>query len=146
MRVTLVLAMHGAPPSDFPPLESGEYFRLRQQLERKGGPELAPAEARYRELEGKMRDWPRSTENDPFCLASHELGHALAGATGREVFVGFNEFCGPSLDQALDRAARHAQRVIVMTPMMTRGGEHAEIEIPEAIGRAQERHPDVDFT
>jgi sirohydrochlorin cobaltochelatase len=29
--------------------------------------------------------------------------------------------------------------------MMTPGGEHAEIDIPAAISRAQQRYPNVDF-
>jgi sirohydrochlorin cobaltochelatase len=60
------------------------------------------------------------------------------------VLVGFNEFCAPSLDDALEQAiAQGAEKVVVVTPMMTRGGEHAQRDIPAAIQRVQERHPRV---
>jgi sirohydrochlorin cobaltochelatase len=60
------------------------------------------------------------------------------------VIVGFNEFCAPSLDDALNRGiALGAEKVIVVTPMMTRGGEHAEVDIPAAIRAAQARHPEI---
>ena len=60
--------------------------------------------------------------------------------------MGYNEFCAPSLDRALDQAAaREAEQVIVVTPMMTPGGEHAEEDIPAAIRRAEERHPALAF-
>ena len=32
-------------------------------------------------------------------------------------------------------------KVLVVTPMMTRGGEHVEREIPAAVARARRRHP-----
>jgi sirohydrochlorin cobaltochelatase len=60
---------------------------------------------------------------------------------GYPVSVGFNEFCAPSLDEAFDRAVgQGASRIIVVTPMVTRGGEHSEMDIPAAIQRAQARH------
>jgi len=70
----------------------------------------------------------------------------LQKATGNEVIVGFNEFCNPTLDDALNAAvSKGAQRLIVVTPMMTPGGGHSEVEIPAAIKRAQEQHPGVEI-
>jgi sirohydrochlorin cobaltochelatase len=93
-----------------------------------------------------MRTWPRTAENDPFHAASQELAAQLSQETGCDVIVGYNEFCAPSLDEALDQAAaRGAERIIVVTPMMTPGGEHAEEDIPATIRRAEERHPGVTF-
>ncbi len=46
----------------------------------------------------------------------------------------------------MDQAAESgAEEVIVITPMMTRGGQHAEKDIPAAVACAQERHPSVSF-
>ena len=88
-----------------------------------------------------MRAWPRTPDNDPFHAGTQELAGHLRQVTGLEVIAGFNEFCAPSLDEALDQAAGRADSVVVVTPMMTRGGEHSEIDIPAAIERARERHP-----
>ncbi len=66
----------------------------------------------------------------------------LSHAADCEVFLGFDEFCAPSLDEALDRAtASEADSVLVVTPTMTQGGAHSERDIPAAISRARERHP-----
>lgn len=146
MKTVVVLAMHGAPPADFPPREMAEYMRLHAQLDFSGGnppPELA---GRHEELDRKVRAWPRTASNDPFFKGSMELAAELERATGLKVLVGFNEFCSPSLDEIFDEAVRTgASEVIVVTPMMTRGGEHAERDIPAAIERARAKHPAVAF-
>lgn len=144
MRVTIVLAMHGVPPSDFPRHETGELFRLHSQLERATGPEREALKQRHDELEEKMRSWPRNAENDPFYGGSQELAAHLAGVTGCEVIVGFNEFCGPSVEEAIEQAvSQGAEKVITITPMMTRGGEHSERDIASAVTAAQCRHPEI---
>lgn len=147
MKSVIVLAMHGAPPKGFPRDELLELFGLHARLEHTAGPERAAMERRYADLDAKVRAWPRTAENDPFYAGSQDLAAHLSQATGCEVLVGFNEFCAPGLDEALDRAAaRGVEEVIVVTPMMTRGGEHAEKEIPEAVQRAQERHPEISIS
>jgi len=143
MKAVIVLAMHGVPPNDFPEPEMAELFSLRARVKKVAGPERLALEGSLRELDSKMRAWPRTAKNDPFCAASQELGASLKKATGCEVVVGFNEFCGPSLDDALRRAiASGAEKVIVVTPMMTRGGEHAEVDIPAVIKAVQAEHPE----
>lgn len=145
MEPILVLAMHGSPPNDFPRQELGEFFGLHGRLGHAEGPGRQAVEHRHDELHAKMRAWPRTAQNDPFWAASLELAEALAEAIGHEVIVGFGEFCGPSLDEALDRAAAQSDRIVVVTPMMTRGGEHAEQDIPAAVRQAEERHPGRTF-
>jgi sirohydrochlorin cobaltochelatase len=144
--IMIVLAMHGAPPSDFPRQEVAELFALHGRLEHAAGSERTAMEHRYDELHAKMRAWPRTPQNDRFWAASLEMARALEQETGRTVLVGFNEFCAPSLEEVLDEAAdQGAEQIVVLTPMMTRGGEHAEADIPAAIRRAKERHPQVHF-
>ena len=140
-RMVIVLAMHGVPPSDFPQPELHEFFGLHARFEH-GGADEGPVYGRYEELENKMRYWPRTEDNDPYYAASFELARALSSAVGCEVVVGFNEFCAPSLDEAISRAvATKASSVLVVTPMITGGGEHSERDIPVAVSRAQERYP-----
>jgi sirohydrochlorin cobaltochelatase len=106
----------------------------------------AGLEARHEDLDIKMRNWPRTPQNDPFFAASMALAQNLAEAAGTPVLVGFNEFCAPTLDEALDEAATSGtERVVVVTPIMTRGGEHSERDIPAAIARARARHAGVTF-
>lgn len=142
MSVIVVLAMHGAPPLDFPRDELAEFFGLHAQLEHTRGADYGPLRDRFAHLERKMRLWPRNAENDPFWAGSGDLAEALRKAWGGTVILGFNEFCAPNLDEALDLAAgRAAEKIVVVTPMMTRGGRHAECDIPEAVDRARGRHP-----
>lgn len=148
MKTIIVLAMHGSPPNDFPKNTLMEYFGLHARLEFMPGP--GPGReamaSRYRELDAKLRTWPRTGQNDPFYAASMELAKHLQGAMGNDVIVGFNEFCNPSLDDALNEAiSKGAEKLIVVTPMMTPGGGHSEVEIPAAIKRAQEQHPGVEI-
>lgn len=151
MHVVVVLVMHGVPPDDFPRAEMAEFFRLHAQHESAqpgaGRPVSQDSVQRYAELEAKMRDWPRTPENDAFHAGAQVLAEEISRATGYEVVLGFNEFCAPSVDEALDQAAADgAEKVIIITPMMSAGGEHSEQDIPQAIARATIRHPDVDFS
>lgn len=145
MKTVIVLAMHGAPPNEVSQREVVELVGLHQALEHVPAFVRAMLQRRYRHLDAKIRAWPRTVQNDPFWAGSQELAEHLRSATGSEVIVGFNEFCAPTLDAALDQAAKQADKVIVVTPMMTRGGEHSEVEIPDSVKRAQERHPAVTF-
>lgn len=143
----IVLAMHGAPPMDFPQRELAEFMGLHARVEL-ADPAGVPAalRARAEELERRVRDWPRTASNDPFWAASQELGRELQAVTGSPVLVGFNEFCAPDLEATFDVAARERpHRVVVVTPMLTRGGAHADTDIPAAIARAQAAHPDIRF-
>lgn len=148
METSVVLAMHGAPPQDFPKRKLGEFFSLHMQLEWGvvGEKKRHALERRCAALEEEICSWPRTEQNDPFYAASHRLAEQLSLHTGCDVTVGFNEFCAPSVGDALDRAvAQGAESVIVVTPMMTPGGEHAEIDIPATIDEARQRHPGIDF-
>ena len=145
MKNVIVLAMHGAPPNEVSQREVIELVGLHQAMEHAPALVRAMLEGHYRSLDAKIRAWPRTAHNDPFWAGSQELAEHLRSASGSEVIVGFNEFCAPTLDAALDQAAKQAEQVIVVTPMMTRGGEHSEVEIPNSVKRAQERHPAVTF-
>jgi sirohydrochlorin cobaltochelatase len=144
MKAIIVLVMHGVPPNNFPEHDMAELFGLQARLKRATGVERVALERRHLELDAKMRAWPRTAQNDPFYAGSQALAANLSRATGCEVIVGFNEFCAPSLDDALNQAiAREAEKVIVITPMMTRGGEHSEVDIPAAVQAAQTQHPEI---
>jgi sirohydrochlorin cobaltochelatase len=146
MKTVVVLAMHGSPPRDFPKAQVALVVGLHMWLERASGLVRAMIERYHTRLDTRIRTWPRTAENDPFHAASQDLAAQLSHEAGYKVIVGYNEFCAPSLDETLDQAAaQEAERVIVVTPMMTPGGEHAEEDIPESIQHARERHPEIEF-
>lgn len=140
----ILLAMHGTPPNDFPKDDAAQFFRLHSQMH--SGEANETLKRRYDKLEDKMRNWPRTSQNDPYSAGSQDLGLQLSKVTGYEVIVGFNEFCAPSLDDAFDQTAKKgAQKFIVVTPMMGSGGHHSEVDIPSAIKRAQKKYPEITF-
>ncbi|MDE2237907.1 MAG: CbiX/SirB N-terminal domain-containing protein, partial [Elusimicrobia bacterium] len=64
---------------------------------------------------------------------------------GRLVLEAYNQFCAPSLEEALeDAAARGARQITLITTMYTRGGIHSESEIPAIVAAFRRCHPDVD--
>jgi sirohydrochlorin cobaltochelatase len=144
VKAIIVLVMHGVPPSDFPKPRMGEYFGIQARLMGVRGEEWAQLKQRYDLLDAEMRSWPRTPQNDPFHAGSHGMADHLSQVTGCEVLVSFNEYCDPDVDTAIDEAvAKGAEKIVIVTPMMTRGGEHSEMEIPEAIHSAQRRHPQI---
>ena len=145
MKIIIVLAMHGTPPRDFPREELAEFFRLHSHIGEDKS--RVSGQDRYSFLNNKMRNWPRTDQNDPFHAASQELAAHLSKVLGYEVVVGYNEFCAPSLEEALQSAADNdISKIIVATPMMTRGGEHSEKDIPVKIGEFRKRHPQIEIT
>ena len=141
--------MHGMPPADFPQKETLDYFMLHSRLENMPGPQPPPPQMQqqFEELDNKMRNWPRTQKNDLYSYTSHELAEVLSNQTGHSVVVGFNEFCSPSLDDAFEEAIKqNPDKIIVVTPMMTQGGEHSEKDIPEAIERAKKKNPNINYS
>ena len=124
-----------------------ELFGLHARLDHPGGgPEHEALHMRHHELEEKMRAWPRTEENDPYHAASHDLAHHLREETGLQVYVGFNEFCGPTVEEAIDLAMEAGvDRVVVLTTMMTGGGDHSEKDIPASLEKARAKHFNVEI-
>ena len=142
----IVLTVHGMPPKDFPEGEKMEFLRLHSQHSRPGALS-AEQKKRHAELDAKMRAWPRTSANDAFHAASYRIAEELKKSSGVDVLVAFNEFCAPAVPEVLDKAASlNRGEVMVVTPMLTRGGSHAELEIPEEIESARQRNPGAVFT
>jgi sirohydrochlorin cobaltochelatase len=141
MAASIVLAVHGSPPLDYPQAALMELMGLHARLQRAEGPERSALRARYELLDARIRQWPRGEANDPFRAGSLAIARELERASGLPVFLGFNEFCAPTVEEALETALQAGSPIVVLTPMLTRGGEHAEADIPAAISRARARHP-----
>lgn len=136
-RRAVVLVGHGAPPADAPPDLVPRLKKLEGERRRRGG---AMTEEE-RVLDAKIRSWPRTPENDPYQVGIERLVRAMREALPElEVVVAYNEFCAPSLEDALvEVAERGAGEIVVVPTMLTRGGVHSEVEIPEAIAAAEQR-------
>ncbi|PIQ83132.1 MAG: hypothetical protein COV75_08960 [Candidatus Omnitrophica bacterium CG11_big_fil_rev_8_21_14_0_20_63_9] len=150
-RVGVVLIGHGAPATDCPPQLIGELMSLewREHGSAHGHShqqDSAPALAqRAHALDAQIRDWPRHGGNDPYKAGLERLGDVLRPLLPTDLFViGYNEFCRPSIPEAIDDVIRRgATRVMVLPTMMTPGGVHSEQDIPRALEAVRRAHPNV---
>jgi sirohydrochlorin cobaltochelatase len=145
MKTALLLIGHGSPAADTPREMVRELKRLEEERQRKRLPEMTPEE---RELDVKVRSWPRTAATDPYQQGLEAIGASLSKRLPAwSVALAYNEFCAPGIDEAVDRLVRNGhEKIVFVTTMFTRGGIHAECEIPWELQRAQKRHPAVKFT
>ncbi len=142
MPTAIVFAAHGSPPLDFPKKELSEFFSLHDKQNR-----TTEETTRFKALESKMLNHFRNEQNDPYFFATYDIAKNLERKTEMKVFVGFNEFCKPTISEAIDKAVESGNNVIlIVTPMLTRGGSHAEKDIPEIIDKCQNKYLNVTFT
>ena len=135
--VAVVLVGHGAPPRDYPRRRLEEFFALGGRK----GSDVAVL-SQWLSLDREIREWPRTPENDPYHAGLMALAGWIAAESGLSVRVAFNEFCGPTLPEAVDRAVGEGFGIVVVVPsMMTPGGNHSEREIPEALAKVRAQHP-----
>lgn len=124
MKKAIILIGHGGVPKDFP----------REKI---GRPEF----------EEEIRNWPRTPENDPFCFGMKAVAAKLEPKIGdAKLVLAYNEFCGPSIEQAVEAlVAEDFKHMTLLTTMFTPGGVHSEIEIPEIIEALRNKYPAVVF-
>ena len=137
----VILVGHGAVPRDCPRDLVTRLKALEGRRRATGGP-MSDEEAA---LDARIRRWPRGPATDPYQAGLEALAEALRPLLGAaSLVVAYNEFCAPTLDEAAEALiAAGAGRIAVVPSMLTPGGVHSEIEIPEAIAHLCARHPDV---
>ena len=141
----LVLVSHGGVPKDMP----RTLLKEMRQLHAAGHGQGAASEQsrkRAEELEAKVRNWPRTPESDPYQAGVQSLGRELARVLPEdtELVLAYNEFCAPSIQDAIaDLVAKGIRTIDVVTTMMTPGGSHSERDIPEALNEARARFPEA---
>lgn len=137
----LVLVGHGAVASDTP-RELVTRLKALEGARRARGEPVGVEEA---DLDRRIRSWPRTAATDPYRagleLLAAELTPLLPGV---RVSVAYNEFCAPTVEEAVEGLLEGGARTIVVVPsMLTPGGVHAEVEIPETLARLRAAHPET---
>lgn len=140
-RRAFVLVGHGGIPKDCPPALVTQLKRLEAQRKAGGGPPTAEET----DIEERIRRWPRRPETDPYQAGLEALAARLAPLLdGAPLALAYNEFCAPRLEEAVaELVAAGATQITVLPSMLTPGGTHSEVEIPETLRSLQARHPAV---
>ena len=141
-KEAVVLIGHGGSASDTPRALISELKRLEGERQARKGLAMSPREA---ELDKQVREWPRTPETDPYKSGVEEIAAALAPKlAGRRLIVAYNEFCAPSVEDAIEKLVDEGfDRLLLISTMYTRGGIHAECEIPGIVLEARRKHPRV---
>jgi sirohydrochlorin cobaltochelatase len=137
----IVLVGHGGIPKDYP----GELVTKLKRLEAQRRAAGQPMSAEELELDTKIRTWPRTPESDPYQAGLEALGSHMKPLLNGALFtLAYNEFCGPTLQEAVeDLIKQGAKTITIVSTMFTPGGSHSEYEIPEELEELRKHHPDV---
>jgi sirohydrochlorin cobaltochelatase len=133
----VILVGHGSVSADVP-RELVQRLRVLEVERRSTG---APASKEEQELDHRIRSWPRTAATDPYKAGMDAIAAELRKRVGR-VVVAFNEYCAPSLEDAVGAlAGEGVAHVVIVTTMLTPGGVHSEVEIPETIRALRRLYP-----
>lgn len=143
-RRAIILVGHGATAKDCPRDLVSRFKALEGRRLAIGRPPPPPT-AEEQDLDARIRQWPRTPENDPYRVGLEALAAALRPLLGgAALLLAYNEFCAPTLEDAVAEAvAGGANDITVVPSMMTPGGIHSEVEIPEMLDRIRAAHPSV---
>jgi sirohydrochlorin cobaltochelatase len=139
----VVLVGHGGVPRDFP---RADLQRLKQLEGARRARGAAPSDEE-RALERTIRTWPRTPATDPYQAGLETVAARLRPKLGgARLAVAYNEFCAPTLEETVaDLVAAGVRRITVVPSMLTPGGVHSEMEIPETLAALRTRFPDVEL-
>jgi len=141
-QIAVILIGHGAPATDCPPQLVGQLMGLEWRGNHAGGG-AAALEAQVQELDAAIRNWPRTVQNDPYKAGLERLAQALKPLLPTDLLaIGYNEFCRPTIAEAIAEVIRQgATRILVIPSMLTPGGVHSEIDIPRTLQEVRRAHP-----
>ena len=141
-QTAVILVGHGGVPTDCPRALVTRLKTLEAQRRASG---QAPS-AEELDLDRRIRHWPRTPQSDPYrggleALAA-ELRPLLPEAS---LAIAYNEFCTPTLEEATEELiVAGATSITVVPSMLTPGGVHSEIEIPETVDRIRQRYTGIE--
>ena len=142
-KQAVILIGHGGLPSDIPKQVVEDFMKVHKQRIRM----KTPITSQEKNLESIIRNWERTPESDPYKSGLEKLAAHLAPKLEDYILkTAYNEFCFPSIEQAADQLAEeNVTEVILITTMITPGGSHSEIEIPEEVDALRLKYPNINF-
>jgi sirohydrochlorin cobaltochelatase len=142
-RQAVILVGHGGVPTDCPRDLVTRLKTLEAQRRASG---RAPS-AEELELDRRIRQWPRTPHTDPYRDGLEALAAQLRPLlNGVSLAIAYNEFCAPTLEEAVaELIATGIASVTVIPSMLTPGGVHSEVEIPETLEHLRGQYPRCEF-
>jgi sirohydrochlorin cobaltochelatase len=142
-KQAVILIGHGGLPSDIPKELVEDFMKVHKQRVRM----KTPITSKEKDLESLIRNWERTPESDPYKSGLEKLAAHLAPRLENYILkTAYNEFCFPSIEQAADQLAEeNVTEVILITTMITPGGSHSEMEIPEEVDALRLKYPNMNF-
>jgi sirohydrochlorin cobaltochelatase len=139
----VILVGHGGVPTDCP---RQLVTRLKTLEARRRVSGHAPTSEELA-LEARIRRWPRTSQTDPYQTGLEALAAQLRPLLhGAPLAIAYNEFCTPTLEEAVEAMiATGATSIAVIPSMLTPGGVHSEVEIPETLERLRVRYPHIEL-
>jgi sirohydrochlorin cobaltochelatase len=137
----VILVGHGGVPKDCPQ----DLVTRLKRLEALRRAAKQPPSTEELELDMKIRRWPRTPLTDPYQSGLQAVAARLQPQLNGILFdLAYNEFCAPTLEEAVEHLiGQGVAEITVTTTMFTPGGSHSEIEIPEILDRLRSKHPRV---
>ena len=137
----VILVGHGGVPKDCPQ----DLVTRLKRLEALRRSAKQPPSTEELELDMKIRRWPRTPLTDPYQSGLQAVAARLQPQLNGILFdLAYNEFCAPTLEEAVEHLiGQGVAEITVTTTMFTPGGSHSEIEIPEILDRLRSKHPRV---
>jgi sirohydrochlorin cobaltochelatase len=142
-KKAVILVGHGGVPTDCPREVVTRLKTLEAQRRASG---RAPS-AEELELDARIRRWPRTAQTDPYRDGLEALAAQLRPLlNGASLAIAYNEFCTPTLEEAVEELiATGAASITVVPSMLTPGGVHSEVEIPETLEHLRVRYPHIEL-
>src|SRR5512144_2530163 len=140
-RRAVVLVGHGGVPRDYP----RERLTQLRGLEARRRVTREPPSPEEVALETELRQWPRTPATDPYQAGLKSLAaHLRPLLEPARLVLAYNEFCAPTVAEAVRALATEGVTDIVAVPSMsTPGGVHAEIDIPETLDALRTQFPQL---
>ncbi len=139
----VILVGHGGIPKDCPQELVTQLKRL--EVQRRAAKTVPSQEER--ELDARIRRWPRTPATDPYQSGLEAVAAQLKPHLDGVLFaLAYNEYCAPTLAESVEELIKKgATEITVITTMFTPGGSHSEIEIPEILEQMRPLHPNVEL-
>jgi sirohydrochlorin cobaltochelatase len=137
----LVLVGHGAVAKDCP----RDLIRQLKALEGKRHSTGAAPTPDELALENRIRRWPRTPANDPYGAGCEHLMRLLRPLLPEMILkLAYLEFSSPTLEEVVAELRQTGvTKVLVVPSMMTPGGVHSEVDIPQIVDQLRAAYPEM---